>query len=517
MSFARGRVRSGACGAAVALLVCALSLSCTSRGAGMGSEEKKRRQVILSTAYDDRRAGDEAAAEIEAELGISDDQAVTKLVEKIGRRLLRHAPRQPFEYSFQVVDQSTPNAFALPGGHIYVSRGLIALTNSEDELAGVIGHEITHAAERHAAGRQERARRLNPLSMGYMRAAIIAQYGRDQERDADRGGQKLAAQAGYDPAGLATFLQDLGHMERLKIGWSRLPTFFDTHPGTPERAATAAARAEQLEWARKPGESVDRETYLYRLEGLIVGPNPAEGVFEGSRFLHPELAFTISLPQGWETVNTHSAVGAVSPKGDAQAVLQLAGRGDDPKHYADEFISNELPEVHGKVESEQALEIGGLPAYRIRGRSRSPAGALAGDITWIAYRGLVYEITTTSLASAAKQYTGRFLSAARSFRALTADEAEQIQVMRLRVARAEAGDSWATLGQRSRNALDIPTTAVLNHLFVTSTLSEGQLVKIAIAETYRPKPREEQAPAAEGPEVGGREPVVAGDDPERAP
>ena len=120
-------------------------------------------------------------------------------------RLLRHAPQRPFEYEFKILDQTVPNAFALPGGKIYVSRGLLSLASSEDELAGVLGHEITHAVERHAAGRIEHASRLNPFIIGLMRAAEIAEYSRDQERDADRGGQILAAQAGYDPVGIATF------------------------------------------------------------------------------------------------------------------------------------------------------------------------------------------------------------------------------------------------------------------------------------------------------------------------
>ena len=124
---------------------------------------------------------------------------MTLLVQEIGKRLLRSDPSRKFEYEFHIVDQEMPNAFALPGGHIYVSRGLIALANSEDELACVIGHEITHAAKRHAAAMQAHMRTLNPLSMGYIRAAHLASYSRDQERDADRGGQQLAARAGPVP------------------------------------------------------------------------------------------------------------------------------------------------------------------------------------------------------------------------------------------------------------------------------------------------------------------------------
>ena len=187
-------------------------------GCGGGGSQSKGKQILLDTDFADAKVGKEAAEGMAAQMGIVDDPELTEYVAAIGRRMVPFAPQRPFEYSFHIVDQAEPNAFALPGGYIYVSRGLLALSNSEDELAGVIGHEITHAAERHTAGRQEFGRRLSPLSMGYMRAGQLAAYSRDQERDADRGGQIIAARAGWDPGGIAQFLQDLSAMERKHDG-----------------------------------------------------------------------------------------------------------------------------------------------------------------------------------------------------------------------------------------------------------------------------------------------------------
>ena len=132
-----------------------------------------------------------------------------------------------------------------------MSRGLLTLTNSEDELAGVLGHEIVHVAARHAAARQAVTRSLGPFQMFAFRS--IAAYGRDQEREADRLGQGLCALAGYDPSGMATFLKDLEYTERLRLGGSRFPYFLDTHPTTQERVADAASRAKITRWERKPG------------------------------------------------------------------------------------------------------------------------------------------------------------------------------------------------------------------------------------------------------------------------
>ena len=158
------------------VLCTALALACGGGGA------PKRKQVLLSTEYHDEMVGDESAKAIAAEMGILDAPELTAYVADIGQRMVPYAPQRTFDYTFSIVDQAAPNAFALPGGHIYVSRGLLTLSNSEDELACVIGHEITHSAERHAAGQQAAMRRLNPLSMGYMRYGQIAAYGRESWR-----------------------------------------------------------------------------------------------------------------------------------------------------------------------------------------------------------------------------------------------------------------------------------------------------------------------------------------------
>ena len=132
------------------------------------SQDKKKRTILLSTEYDDLGAGQEAAQEVEAELGLYEDAALNAYVSRIGTQLVQHAAPRPFQYEFQILDQMTPNAFSLPGGHIYLSRGLIALAQDDDELANVLGHEIIHAADRHAAAQQELARRTNPFLMPFV-------------------------------------------------------------------------------------------------------------------------------------------------------------------------------------------------------------------------------------------------------------------------------------------------------------------------------------------------------------
>ncbi|MBW2272629.1 MAG: M48 family metalloprotease [Deltaproteobacteria bacterium] len=477
-------------------------------GGGSRPPQEKQRQVLLSTEYDDVRLGDEASKQIEAEMGIFDDPELTTYVEDIGKRLLRYAPERPFDYTFQIVDQATPNAFALPGGHIYVSRGLVGLANSEDELACVIGHEITHAAERHSAGRQAHSRRLNPLAMGYMRAMAIASYGREHERDADRGGQVLAAQAGYDPIGMSTFLQSLNAIERFDIGWSRLPSFFATHPGTSERSASTQDRANAMSWTPQPPIAANHDEFLARLDGLVWGPNPAEGVFQGSRFLHPDLNFGFTFPEGWTTLNSHQAVVATSPDRDAQISLSLAGPGHDPEKAAEEYIDTRLKEMQGKVKRGQPIRIGTLPAYRVEAEGRGQGGSLSAHLTFIAYDGLVYLISALTPSSLKKKYVGRASNVARSFHSLTLDERESVGILRLRLVAAEEGDTIEGLSRRYAAGVSPNLVAVVNALYVDQPLAEGQLVKVAVAEPYvpapKPKPGEEEVEKAEKKEGAER-------------
>ncbi len=373
-------------------------------------EPARRREPVLVDERVDRAVGTDEAERIAAELGLLDAPALQGYVEAVGRRLTGQVHHGQFRYEFRIVDQPTPNAFALPGGFIYVSRGLVVLANSEDELANVLAHEITHVSARHAAARQEIARtQTNPMMLpgivlgavlgdsvgkalsspfGAFNAPYIARYSREQERTADRGGQELAARAGYDPRGMATFLRSLDAAEGYRHGYSRLPSFLDTHPLTAERVRLAAADAGFFSWSPRPPIAKSREGYLRRVEGLVVGPSAAQGLFRGERFLHPDLGFTLEFPQGWELINTPLAVGAVPPRRDAQVFLSVPTPGDDPRAAAEAFLAkNRSFRIH--VRSASELKIGSLGAYRVEGTATTPQGRVDGESTWIAYDGTV--------------------------------------------------------------------------------------------------------------------------------
>ena len=155
---------------------------------------------MLVTSVDDERAGQQASASVKAQIGVLENSPLSAYVDRVGRKVLRGMPRRAFGFEFNVVDQMEPNAFALPGGYIFISRGLLALANSEDELACVIGHEIIHSAHRHAAQQQALSETRSELSpCPGTRAGKVAGYSRDMEREADKDGQKLCAAVGLRP------------------------------------------------------------------------------------------------------------------------------------------------------------------------------------------------------------------------------------------------------------------------------------------------------------------------------
>ena len=212
--------------------------------------------------------GAREAEKVSTQIGLVNDPALAAYVEQIGERVARHSPRRDVTYRFAVADMAEPNAFALPGGYVYVSRGLLAIANSEAELANVLGHEVGHVAARHSAQRETRALGIGLLStvgtvlagasgggdaaqaaaqLGQLAGAgLIASYGRDQERQADDVGQRLAAQAGWDPGAMASFLATLERESVLTAGETRRPSFLDSHPVTSERVRDTAARAGTL-------------------------------------------------------------------------------------------------------------------------------------------------------------------------------------------------------------------------------------------------------------------------------
>jgi predicted Zn-dependent protease len=483
-------------------LLLALALGCTSSV----NPATGRREVVLMTAEDEQRVDLEATQEIESSVGLASDPSLNRYVESVGKALAAHSPRQDVNYTFQIVEMDEPNAFALPGGHIFVSRGLLLLANSEAELAHVLGHEIGHVAARHAAKLDAHLKTLgiatllgDLLSGGSEEthdsetagSNPFARYARDQERQADSIGQQIATQSGVDPAGMARFLTALDNYTKLNQGFSMPQTYWSTHPATRERMAEAAALAQTESWKNGGGASVPyqdaRDAYLDKIDGMTVSRPASEGVFVEDRFFHADLGFSLRFPYGWETSNEPARVMAMAPKRDGVVLLELQGTGSDPIAAAREYAEQEaLPLEHGTP-----LRIGDLPAFRALAIVPTGFGALNAEITWIAFDNRIYRLLGGLRGGQIAKYQGIFRKFAQSFRRITPEELASIEELRVRSARALPGETLTQLSARTHNQWDLTFTSVANGVFAHEALEPGQRIKIAVKEPYHPAPEAE--------------------------
>jgi predicted Zn-dependent protease len=456
----------------------------------------------LTTMSPQREAslGQQAAAQVEREIGLVRDAELTGYVQAIGARLATSSPRQDVAYHFAVADMAEANAFALPGGYVYVSRGLVVLANSEDELANVIAHEIGHVAARHAAQRETRTAGVGLLSaLGTIAAAVlggpeaaqmvgqlgqvagagmIASYSRDQERQADQVGQDIAAAAGWDPAGMSTFLATLEREGRMKgQGAGRAPSFLDSHPAAGERAVVTQRRAAQMGAHRRSPIARSRADFLRRIEGTRIGPDPREGVFQDERFLHPALGFAMDFPRGWQTRNSRAAVGALAPRRDAMVVLESQGPREEPLTAARRWLAAN-PGV--QVADSGPVRAGSWPAYRALVEARTQQGQAVLSLTWIAHPQGTFRLTGMTSPAAWRAYAPAFDAVARSLRPLGSAERRGITGLRLGVAQARNGETLAQLSQRTGNRWSLDETALANALPRETRLETGRLVKIAL-------------------------------------
>ncbi len=474
------------------VLIAALAVGCSVQPVS------GRPELVPTSVEQERTIGREETLKLEEQVGFLEEEKFVRYVQAIGRRLAKQSPRQDLQYRFYVVELLGPNAFALPGGYVFVSRGLLALLNSEDELANVIGHEIGHVVARHAVKRFSLdatvaiatdpgawatglvSQRLGPVVEGIgglEGGLLLAPYSSEQEREADRIGQELAAAAGWDPRGMASFLRTLEREQSLSQGGPRGMRFLDSHPSTPERVQMTAERAPELERPVIAPIASSHVDFLRRLEGLRVGPNPAEGQFIGRQFLHPGLSFSLSFPEGWKTYNARDRVTALAPGADAVAVLEIAGRGDDPWEAARKL--GEEADIRYSKEPEELL-LGGRRTVRAIGRIRGKAV----DLSWLPYDGYIYQITGICPESAFDTYGERFASVAGSFEPLTAAQRAQIRDVRLRLIPARGDESIEQLLERAGSIWGPDEAAVANALEMESPLHAGELVKLPISEPY---------------------------------
>jgi len=450
----------------------------------------------LITVDDEKQAGTEVAQQIEEQVGIYPAEFLTTYVDAVGRRLVSGLDKTPYYFRFKIIDQGEPNAFASPGGYIYVSRGLLALINSEDELAGILAHEIIHVTQRHHARQAQRGVLPGILTLpgraigkvvgedvgntinapiDRVGGAYVAAYGRDQESEADRLGMQLAARAGYDPAALATALYNLERTAILLTGEQHEAGFFDSHPTTPTRITDIEREAASISWTPTRPFAQNKQGLLDRLDGLPWGAdNPMQGILRGQQFLQPDMDVSITFPDGWDAVNTPIFVGAFAPGNQALVILGGAERNGPAAELAAAFIEELRTEADLEPTEARPVELDAGPAFLVRIEDISGDKPASIYYLWVNTRSTTFRFIAVGDDSFRDQLRDTVLS----LRMMTDEEKASIVDDRIRSVTAHAGESIQMLSARTDNRFSPELTAAVNGLPNATALEQGQLIKI---------------------------------------
>jgi len=453
-----------------------------------------RREFTLVSAGQEAKMGEEGYKAVLSEYGAYDDSLVQKYVRGVGMRLAKVSQLPDLDWHFTVIDDPSVNAFAMPGGYIYITRGILAHLNSEAQLAGVMGHEIGHVTARHTA-RQITGQQVAGLGLlvGSIVSPTVARYGdvaqqalglmflsysRDHETEADELGIQYATRAGWDPREVpATY-----HMLRRvsdRTG-ARLPTFLSTHPDPGDREARTRTLAQSAVTGRT-GLIVNGPSYLEHVNGIVFGPDPRHGYFESNQYFNPDLKLQIIMPPGWTYHDSRSALVAVAP--DDHSGMQIAGanaKDETPGAHVSALLGKgEISEPDGREET-----IGGHAAWvgRLTARSQNGQGGklTAGFVRWSP--DLMLEI----LGSGGLSEESLILSSIRSLKDLTDPRRLERNPDRVKLARTSGAGVFSVvvptlIPSPKTQALSIEETAILNNLISTEPVPAGRTLKLVEA------------------------------------
>tara|TARA_R110002110_G_scaffold107622_17_gene269265 strand:- start:1103 stop:2671 length:1569 start_codon:yes stop_codon:yes gene_type:complete len=477
--------RAGAVSCLAALLV--LSGCATNPATG-------ERQItpIMSAAQEAQAGADAHPKILEAYGGAYDDVELGAYVAGVTARIARATNQPDGPYRVTLLDSPVINAFALPGGYVYVTRGLMALANDEAELAGVIGHEIGHVAARHSAQRQTAMMGTSLLGavlgavvgssavdqiVGLGGQGLLASYSRDQEYEADMLGVRYLAKAGYDPYAAGDFLQSMGAEEELNAQVRKAEydparnDWLASHPASPARVAAANGHARETGLSPAQRDR-NRGTYLSAIDGMLYGDNPDEGVVRDRVFIHPKLRFRFEAPPNFTITNSASAVVVQGPD---KTIVKF----DTASKAAGLEIGRYLVNDWGKgvrLSAPENFTVNGMKAAT----ARAKIGAYNGRLVAIEFApDRVYRFLMGTMPAAATRHDAALHELVMSFRKISAAEAKAVKPLRIRIVTVRSGDSAASLGRRMVfSDFQAMRFRVLNGLGANEEPKPGTRVKI---------------------------------------
>ena len=472
--------------------ICGLALSLAGCSTNPATGEKQF-TAFMSPAQENQ-IGAQEHQKIAKQYGFYKDQKLQNYVSKVGARVVQKTERPDVQYKFYLLDSPIVNAFALPGGYIYVSRGLLALANSEAELASVLGHEAGHITARHSAERYSHgvATSLGAMilstavgdssvseALGMGTNLYLSSYSRGQENQADSLGIRYLSHSGYDVTAMSKFLSNLNSEKNLSAKLdgrddAAVASYFSTHPATADRVNKTVGEARSF----IQGGDIGRDDYLKMIDGLVYGDSAAQGFVRKNTFYHPAIGFMFTVPDGYKIDNQASAVLATSKNG-AAVIFDFAMNSDNlpPQTF--------LQDVWLKGNAQNKIEnifIQGMPAA-----ATMVQGQLNGQdmniqliaIKWNDRKVVRFQIAMPkNLAQTEMKALKRMTY---SFRAMDSSELKSVKPYRIKIIAAKAGDTIQSLSKKMAfSDYREERFRVLNSLVVNETIREGRLYKIIV-------------------------------------
>lgn len=448
------------------------------------------RQLVLMSEAQEIEMGKSADPQILQEYGLYPDENLQKFITTKGKQMAAISHRPNIEYNFRVVDSDIINAFAVPGGYVYFTRGIMAHFNNEAEFAGVLGHEIGHIAARHSVEQQRNAM-LGQLGLiaGMVIAPELGQFaetasqglgllflkfGRDAERESDRLGVEYSSKIGYDAHEMAGFFETLQRKQE-ESGSAELPNFLSTHPNPGDRNKTVNKLA--TEWKQKlnlQNAQVNRNNYLKMIEGLVYGEDPRQGYFENSVFYHPVLKMQFPIPQGWSYLNSPQSV-QMAPKGGKAMMMLTLAKGNNLQEAA----SGILQQYSLQAIQSQQVNVNGLNAIAMVADQKQEQGVLRTLSYVIQYENNLYHLIGVSAANDFNSYSNYFSHTMQNFSALTDPSKLNKKPERIRLTTINRASTL----EQALKSLRIPDQrfqeiAVLNGMKVKDKIDAGTIIKV---------------------------------------
>jgi len=404
-----------------------------------------RPDLMLVSKEDEIKLGRQTDTEVTGEYGLYVDQKLTGYVDEMGQRLGKLSHRPELDWHFKILDASVVNAFAAPGGYVYLTRGILATLNSEAELAGIMGHEIGHITARHSAQQISKAKMaqfgLAGVSIGLSVLGIpglsslaelgvgvlFSKFSRDNEREADSLGVEYATKAGYDASQMADFFETLQRMES-KSDRSGLPSWFSTHPSPEDREHSIRTQSKQMQ--QKVGLKdaiIDRERYLRLIDGLIYGDDPRQGYVEAGVYYHPTMRIQFHVPAEWKVSDSQTAVQMVSKKKDA-VILFSGAPGTTPSDAAQKYVS----ETGARILKSDEARVNGFLAWRVVSEVTSQKGTIKVISFFIQKEKEIFGFHGLSSQRLFPEYESLFEDTMKGFRELSDPKKINIQPKRIR-------------------------------------------------------------------------------------